>query len=161
MAKGNVNVDYKKLWKLLIDKDMKKTDLITVAGISSNVLAKLKKELEDQLKIQQDLHKEYGEVIKQLTDDLEEEQNKNEELNKEHETLKSKTSLLESEIKQLESKIKHLESTRYQNTENNDSQDNQQDENNSPETQNKDCCPNCGSEIKEGYVFCESCGTKL
>ncbi len=44
MAKGNANVDYKKLWKLLIDKDMKKTDLITVAGISSNVLAKLTKE---------------------------------------------------------------------------------------------------------------------
>ena len=43
MAKGNANVDYKKLWKLLIDKDMKKMDLITVAGISSNVLAKLNK----------------------------------------------------------------------------------------------------------------------
>ena len=43
MAKGNANVDYKKLWKLLIDKDLKKTDLITVAGISSNVLAKLNK----------------------------------------------------------------------------------------------------------------------
>lgn len=36
-------VDYKKLWKLLIDKDMKKTDLINVAGISTNVLAKLNK----------------------------------------------------------------------------------------------------------------------
>ena len=43
MGKNNSNVDYKKLWKLLIDKDMKKTDLITVAGISSNVLAKLNK----------------------------------------------------------------------------------------------------------------------
>ena len=38
-----MNVDYKKLWKLLIDKDMKKTDLISVAGISTNVLAKLNK----------------------------------------------------------------------------------------------------------------------
>ena len=38
-----MNVDYKKLWKLLIDKDMKKTDLIPVAGISSNVLAKMNK----------------------------------------------------------------------------------------------------------------------
>ena len=36
------NVDYKKLWKLLIDKEIKKkTDLITMAGISTNVLAKL------------------------------------------------------------------------------------------------------------------------
>lgn len=42
--RGNImNVDYKKLWKLLIDKDMKKTDLIPVAGISSNVLAKMNK----------------------------------------------------------------------------------------------------------------------
>ena len=22
-------------------------------------------------------------------------------------------------------------------------------------------CPNCGSQIQEGYVFCDSCGTKL
>ena len=37
-------VDYKKLWKLLIDKDIKKkTDLIPLAGISTNVLAKLNK----------------------------------------------------------------------------------------------------------------------
>ena len=27
-------VSYKRLWKLLIDKDMKKTDLITLAGIN-------------------------------------------------------------------------------------------------------------------------------
>ena len=38
------DVDYKKLWKLLIDKNIKKkTDLIEMAGISSNVLAKLTK----------------------------------------------------------------------------------------------------------------------
>ena len=35
--------NYKKLWKLLIDKDMKKTDLLTVANISSNILAKMNK----------------------------------------------------------------------------------------------------------------------
>ena len=38
-----MKISYKKLWKLLIDKDMKKTDLIPVAGISSNVLAKMNK----------------------------------------------------------------------------------------------------------------------
>lgn len=38
-----MGAEYKKLWKLLIDKDMKKTDLIAVAGISTNVLAKLNK----------------------------------------------------------------------------------------------------------------------
>ena len=32
-----------------------------------NVVNKLKKELEEQLKIQQNLHKDYGEVIKELT----------------------------------------------------------------------------------------------
>lgn len=35
-----MNVCYDKLWKLLIDKKMKKTDLIREAKISSNVLAK-------------------------------------------------------------------------------------------------------------------------
>lgn len=43
VRENTMNVDYKKLWKLLIDKDMKKTDLIPVAGISSNVLAKMNK----------------------------------------------------------------------------------------------------------------------
>lgn len=35
-----MKVCYDKLWKLLIDKKMKKTDLIREAKISSNVLAK-------------------------------------------------------------------------------------------------------------------------
>jgi putative transcriptional regulator len=37
-------VSYKKLWKLLIDKDMKKKDLQIAAGISSGVIAKLGKD---------------------------------------------------------------------------------------------------------------------
>ena len=36
-------VSYKKLWKLLIEKDMKKTDLRLKAGISTVALAKLGK----------------------------------------------------------------------------------------------------------------------
>lgn len=36
-------VEYIRLWKLLLDKGMKRTDLKTEAGISSNVLAKLGK----------------------------------------------------------------------------------------------------------------------
>ena len=36
-------VSYKKLWKLLIDKDMKKKDLCTAAGISHASMAKLGK----------------------------------------------------------------------------------------------------------------------
>ena len=34
-------ISYKKLWKLLIDKGMKKGDLILAAGVSSNIIAKL------------------------------------------------------------------------------------------------------------------------
>ena len=36
-------VSYRKLWKLLIDKDMKKKDLRLSSGISPNALAKLGK----------------------------------------------------------------------------------------------------------------------
>lgn len=36
-------ISYKKLWKLLIDKDMKKKDLQRVAGISSASVTKLGK----------------------------------------------------------------------------------------------------------------------
>lgn len=39
-----MKVCYDKLWKLLIDKKMKKTDLIREAKISSNVLARMGKE---------------------------------------------------------------------------------------------------------------------
>lgn len=34
-------VSYKKLWKLLIDRDMKKKDLIASAGISQSSLSKM------------------------------------------------------------------------------------------------------------------------
>lgn len=34
-------VSYKKLWKLLIDRDMRKCDLIDKANISGNIIAKL------------------------------------------------------------------------------------------------------------------------
>ena len=36
-------ISYKKLWKLLIDKDMKKKDLQKVAGISAASITKLGK----------------------------------------------------------------------------------------------------------------------
>lgn len=36
-------ISYKKLWKLLIDKDMKKKDLQMIAGISSASVTKLGK----------------------------------------------------------------------------------------------------------------------
>lgn len=36
-------ISYKKLWKLLIDRDMKKKDLREAAGISTTSIAKLSK----------------------------------------------------------------------------------------------------------------------
>ena len=39
-----MSVTYTKLWKLLLDKKMKRTDLKDIAGISSSTLAKLGKD---------------------------------------------------------------------------------------------------------------------
>ena len=36
-----MHISYKKLWKLLIDRDIKKKDLISMAGISNYTLNKL------------------------------------------------------------------------------------------------------------------------
>ena len=38
-----MSISYKKLWKLLIDRDMKKKDLQTAAGISSASITKMGK----------------------------------------------------------------------------------------------------------------------
>ena len=38
-----MHISYKKLWKLLIDRDMRKKDLCEIAGISSASMAKLGK----------------------------------------------------------------------------------------------------------------------
>lgn len=37
-----MKVSYKRLWKLLIDKEMKRKDLVEIAGISSYTAGKLK-----------------------------------------------------------------------------------------------------------------------
>ena len=38
-----MTVSYKRLWKLLIDRDLKKEDLIDMAGISHYVISKMNK----------------------------------------------------------------------------------------------------------------------
>lgn len=38
-----MSVNYNKLWKLLIDKGLNKTDLIRMSGISTNAMAKMGK----------------------------------------------------------------------------------------------------------------------
>ena len=39
-----MKISYLKLWKLLLDKRLKKTDLLKLADISTNTLAKLSKD---------------------------------------------------------------------------------------------------------------------
>ena len=60
-------VSYKKLWKLLIDKDMTKTKLRTEAGISTGALAKLGKNenvnTEVLVKICKTLHCDISEIM--------------------------------------------------------------------------------------------------
>lgn len=140
--------DIKKHKTLLMD--MNKT-----VNQHKNVVKKLKKELEDQLKIQQDLHKDYGQVIKELTDELEEEKgemkskknyNKNDKIElppKNHENdYVGGASNFVSDLKEKSSKaIKEL--------------------GNEPPVERVEFCKNCGAEIKEGFLFCDSCGHKI
>lgn len=60
-------VCYDKLWKLLIDRKMKRTDLKDMAGISFNVLAKMGKgkavSLESLYKICMSLNCNIGDIV--------------------------------------------------------------------------------------------------
>lgn len=60
-------VSYDKLWKMLIDKRMNRTDLKDMAGISFNVLAKMGKEetvsLESLHKICKSLNCNIGDIM--------------------------------------------------------------------------------------------------
>lgn len=65
-------VSYKKLWKLLIDKDMKKKDLQSVAGISWSSVTKLSKgenvSMDVLIKICTALNCDVGDVMELLPD---------------------------------------------------------------------------------------------
>ncbi|MDR0846008.1 MAG: helix-turn-helix transcriptional regulator [Lactobacillales bacterium] len=60
-------INYDKLWKLLIDRKMNKTQLKDAAGVSSNVIAKLGKNepvaLDTLAKIAHELGVNIGDVI--------------------------------------------------------------------------------------------------
>lgn len=62
-----MEISYKKLWKVLIDKNMKKIDLKDLAGISSSSLAKLGKNepvtLEVLMKICEALDVNIGDIV--------------------------------------------------------------------------------------------------
>jgi len=60
-------VSYNKLWKLMIDLNMNKTQLCKVAGVSTNVVAKLSKNdfisMESLLRICKALHCDVGDIV--------------------------------------------------------------------------------------------------
>ena len=62
-----MTVSYDKLWKLLIDKKMNKTQMRLATGISSSTLAKLSKKepvtLEVLEKICNELHCNIGDIV--------------------------------------------------------------------------------------------------
>ena len=62
-----MEISYNKLWKVLIDKNMKKIDLKEIAGISSSSLAKLGKNepvtLEVLMKICEALDVNIGDIV--------------------------------------------------------------------------------------------------
>lgn len=68
-----MEISYKKLWKLLIDKDMKKKDLQAAAGISWASVTKLSKNqsvtLEVLMKICKTLQCDIGDIMEFIPDD--------------------------------------------------------------------------------------------
>ena len=75
----SLKISYLKLWKLLLDKKMKKTDLLDLAGIGSNTLAKLSKDqpvgVEILARICNALSCDIADIIEMVPDDDAEEQN--------------------------------------------------------------------------------------
>ena len=67
-----MNVSYKKLWKLLIDKDMMKKDLQKKAGISWATLTKMSKRegvsTEVLMKVCKVLHCDVGDIVEFIDD---------------------------------------------------------------------------------------------
>lgn len=68
-----MKVSYKKLWKLLIDRDMKKRDLQETVGISSSSIAKLSKNeyvsMDVLVKVCKALNVDFADVIEIVSDE--------------------------------------------------------------------------------------------
>ena len=68
-----MKVSYKKLWNLLIDRDMKKRDLQETAGISSSSIAKLSKNnyvsMDVLVKVCTALNVDFADVIEIVSDE--------------------------------------------------------------------------------------------
>lgn len=71
--KLDMAVSYVKLWKLLLDRGLKRTDLIFMAGISTNILAKLGKNdfvsMESLEKICKSLNCNIGDIVDFMFDE--------------------------------------------------------------------------------------------
>ncbi len=67
-----MTVSYKKLWKMLIDKDMLKKDLQKAAGISWASVTKMSKgeavSMEILMKVCKTLHCDIGEIVEFIED---------------------------------------------------------------------------------------------
>ncbi len=67
-----MEVSYKKLWKLLIDKDMKKRDLEEAADIGRSTMAKMTKgehvSLDVLLRVCDALNCDFGDIIEAVPD---------------------------------------------------------------------------------------------
>lgn len=68
-----MTVSYKKLWKLLIDRDMKKKDLQQAAGLSSTTVAKLsnheKVSMDVLIKVCETLNVDFGNIMELVPDE--------------------------------------------------------------------------------------------
>ena len=66
-------VSYKKLWKLLIDKDMTKTQLRIASGVSSSTMAKMTRGEDIQVSVVvrlcQTLKCDVGDIVQFIPDD--------------------------------------------------------------------------------------------
>lgn len=68
-----MTVSYKKLWKLLIDKDLKKKDLVKMANISTYTINKLNRgdnvNTDTLVKICMALHCTFDDIMEVIPDD--------------------------------------------------------------------------------------------
>ena len=68
-----MKVSFKKLFKLLIDRDMKKNELASAANLSANNIAKLSKNenvsLDVLIRICSALNVEFGDIMELVPDD--------------------------------------------------------------------------------------------
>lgn len=68
-----MKISYKKLWKMLIDRDMKKKDLCVIAGVSHASIAKLAKNenvtTDILVKICTALHCDISDIMELIEDD--------------------------------------------------------------------------------------------